>query len=619
MKLYIIENDATVDYLLAMPEYDPEKDVIVCFNYLPYDKLMARTEGHNVHFIEEYLSKEDYENLHSVTDHFAGQWYMINGKDATLFDGISFGDITQIMLSRTYMMSILVKYGEAIRRLVEEHREIDCIWYDLSNTSNSFFFNRDDGGRYFDKEGLVKSVAEQLNVKSRFLKSPRVIPPVFIGSIGFDMEERPVIKRRLFNAFRLLLLRWIERVRRFLGNCNERIYFFNYFNIDSLSDKAGTDFIFSTSDRKRFSTLIRSFDFDDIHYELNDEEKEFINKLQRCFIHPCSNDRLGRFEYNGIDYSLLYLKAIEDIVVKHIPLLLKYYHQAQKGIEDFNIGKLVLVDVMTERGRTLVEACRNVGCKSVFVDHGIMGYRFAQRSSKGYAPDLIIKPDDMDTNSNGYPYMIKSKSIQLGNPSTDPYPENRRKKISSIRTILMHTFSDNFYARLDRFQYQEAYFRELLLAIPRLCEIGMTILYRPHRENPKYHQYLFNYFNIDPSMVIMSDFSKPFRELIYEVDLLICNISNTYYESLAAGIPVIFLEPILNADCLYPPLSGESWEEVIRVSTSDEIVGIVKKNKDGPDELNDFMENYYRRYAKKNLYKLDGMAGKRIADYLSKN
>jgi len=619
VNLFIIENDATVDQVLATPAYDPKEDLIVCFNYLPYDKLLNCTDGHNVHFMEEFLSGEDYNNLHRATDDFAGRWYMVDGKDATLFNGVSFGDITQIMLSRTYLISILVKYGEVVRKIIEQYRDIGCICYDLSNSSNSFFFNQDDGGKYFDKEDLIKSVADQLNITSRYLRPSRVIPPAFIGSIDSTTGKTSDVKRQLFDVFRLCLLRFMQAARRFVRNGNKQIYFFNYFNIDSLSEKAGMDFMFSTPDKKRLSTLVRSFDFNSIRYEHGEREEEFMKGLRNRFVSSLSFDYGNRFVYNGIDYSRFYFRAIERIVEKHIPSLLKYYRQVQRGIEEFNIGKVVLVDIMTETGRILVEACRSASCESIFIDHGIMGYRFAQRASRGYAPDLVIKPDDLDTNAEGYPYMIKTRSIQLGNPSTDPYPENRRRRISSIKTILIHTFSDNFYARLDRFQYQEAYFKELFLAIPKLYDMGMKILYRPHHENMDYHRYLFNYFNVDPAIVTISDFSEPFRELIYQVDLLVCNVSNTFYESLAAGVPVVFLEPHFNPNCLYPPLNGNNWEEVIRVSRAAELIDIVERNKEDPAELTSFVDGFIRDHSARYMSKLDGMAGNRIADYLNRN
>ncbi len=614
MNLYLIENDASIDRMISAGSFDAANDLVVCFNYLPFDKLVSKAGGHRVHFIEEYLSDDDYKNLHEVTDEFARQWYMIDGKDLTLIENVSFGDITQILFSRTYLQSILVKYGEVVRKIIEQYPNVESVYYDLSNASNSFFYYEDDKGQYFDKEGLIRDVLRQLGeIPNYYIKPEKMIPPVFTGLINGQAGVGGIK-----NIIKSIILECFQKVHHILRSNEKKVYLFCYFNIDSLLEHTQNGYIFSAAAWKSLSALVKILDFDRVRYDFDRREEEYLETLRKNFILSRPPNYETRFTYNHIDYSRFYLNVIQRIVSVHIPELLKYYRRVQKGIGDFNIEKTVLVDVMTERGKTVVEACRNSGCRSVFVDHGIMGYRFAQKASRGSNPDLIIKPDVFDTQSDNYPYMIKAKSVQLGNPSTDHYTEKKRKNITSIKKILMHTYSDNFYARLDRFQYQELYFKELIMSIPRLLDMGMNILYRTHHENMAYHQYMFERYDVDIAAVQMSDFAIPFCELIYDVDLLICNISNTFYEALAAGVPVIFLEPHFNSDTFYPPLNGTNWEHVIRASSSQELIDIVKRNRENPSELNHFMHAFHDNHSSKYMHILDGSAGKRIVAYLNR-
>ena len=119
MNLFLVENDRTVDLYERSPEYHEGKDVTVCFNYLVYLRLKKEGGKHVFIFIEDLFDAEDYKSLHSVTDHFAFNWYRRDGKDHALIGGTSFGEMVRVTFSRTYMLTILVKYGEAIRKSVK--------------------------------------------------------------------------------------------------------------------------------------------------------------------------------------------------------------------------------------------------------------------------------------------------------------------------------------------------------------------------------------------------------------------------------------------------------------------------------------------------------------------
>ncbi len=138
MNIYLIENDRTIDRILASGDYAPGKDVIICFNYLVTLRLKKENGAHVFKFVEEMLTPEDYDRLHSASDRFATEWYRPNGKDLTLYDGVSYGDLCRTNFTRIYMTHILVKYGEVIRKVAEQWPKTVTIYYDFSNDQNSF-------------------------------------------------------------------------------------------------------------------------------------------------------------------------------------------------------------------------------------------------------------------------------------------------------------------------------------------------------------------------------------------------------------------------------------------------------------------------------------------------
>ena len=144
--------------------------------------------------------------------------------------------------------------------------------------------------------------------------------------------------------------------------------------------------------------------------------------------------------------------------------------------------------------------------------------------------------------------------------------------------------------------------------------MGIKVFYRTHFENRKYHEYLLDFFKVDRSLFEYAE-GMPFSELIYRMDLLVCSVTNCYYEALAAGIPAIFMEPHFVPDAFYPPLNGKHGDEVIRLSTGDELLDIIKTNQRDPEYLNTYLDNFYSKYSDTYLGQLDGAAGKRVMDY----
>lgn len=618
MNLFLVENDHTIDIILALPEFDSARDTIICFNYLPYVRLERLGAKASYCFVEDLFTRHDYRELHAATDRFAAGWYHSSAGDETVFRGISYGAVTEITLARYYLMNILVKYGEALRIAVNRFPRTECIFYDFSNASSTIHQWQDDGGRFFDKTLLVHEIARQTGRRSQHLAPRVLVPPRFVSHIRRFFEPAPGDwagrAKHLLKRITRTALNACSELRH--GATRGNIYFFVYFNLASVMDHARPGLIVPTPIPRYAFAPVRYLDFLDYPCPPDPDCNAFLARLRRCFLETGDALKNLDLKFNGVDYSRLYARAIKDLVEVQIPDLCAYAARVAAAIRDFDIRTMVHVDLLSEMGKIHAAVCRSAGVKVIFVDHGIMGTRMVQRGARAAQPDTILKPETIDPAQGPYPYDMSAPAVTLGNPTTDPYPASKRKAVKKIRKVLLTTFADNFYGRLDRFAWQEAYFKELLAVIEPLASHGIEIHYRSHSENDAYCAYLFDFFGVDPALVKFSPWHVPFRQVIREMDLLVCSISNVFYEAQAAGVPTIFLDPHHIPDAMFPPFNGGNWKEVIRAGTGRELVEIILRNRDDPAELNGFLERFLGQHARAYMHALDGRAGERIMHWL---
>lgn len=612
MNLFLLENDRSLESVFSLPEYDITKDVIICFNYLVYISLKESGRHENYVFIEDLFTGEDYDALHLCLDSFVGRWYFINGCDETLFQGISLGKISQGMLMRTYLMGVLVKYGEVIRKAKEIWPDINQILFDFSKDRNSFFHWINDEGKYFNKQHLVENVGNQLGIQTRCFSSKHTIPPAHIA-YQVSRNQRRFDFRKIIMTAAYRCLSFVYRMRHLeASRQHKRIYFSYYFNIASVvRNKAAYLITPPISIKESYNAILSGltfFDLSDMGTSLSQDEKAFLGSVQKKYF--CNDELMTDcdFRLNNINYKWIFKPAIENIVKEQFFILLKYIKNIRSGFEKEKISKAIITDIIDEKNKAFIAACQAEGVRVYFVDHGIQSLVNAHKSV------IATMPDEYLTAASFPVYHIPFAPVVIDNPSLDLYPARKRKSIKSIQSILFLTYSDNFYFRLDRIHYQEQYFAEIFSTFKKLNEIGIKVLYRTHFENREYHEYLFDYFKIDRSLFEFAE-GMPFSELIYKTDLLVCNVTNCYYEALAAGVPAVFMEPHFIPAAFYPPLNGKHGEDVLRVSTGSELLDIVEANQHDPKYLNAYLDNFYNQYAGIYLGKLDGAAGNRVLEY----
>lgn len=608
MKLFLIENDLTdIETLLGTG------DRILCFNYLPYLRFQQNGNAEKTIFVEELFSVEDCHELHKITDSFATTWYQTDGGDLSVHNGISYGEITSIMFNTKYMVGVLVKYGEAIRKAVTLFSP-DDIYCDFSDEHNFFHLYSDDKGRFFSKTRLVASVCSQLKRELTFVNCAKPIPSAHLGTINPTVHKtssiRPRLKSYLKSSITSLLVVLWNPVNEFFLKRKKRIYFENYFNIAGLTDAKGAHFfLLAFNNRRQLFQGHSVINAENSSENLSNADREFLNGLSQKLLDAQSE--VAQYIFNGIDYSTFYRRAIAQICSHNIPKLISFHNDFARKLSEHQIDIMIGYDAFTEMSQIKKETCKKIGVSYAFLDHGIQALRPQSSLVKLLDFDMVFTAGSYD------PYESNRSYLSLGSPNMDIYPALRRKTVKVINKIMFLTFEDNFYARLDRFAYQEKYLAEIIPLFPILANMEIQVFYRTHFENRAYHDHVFDFFQVtDVNFEFVNTASHPFREQIYEMDLLVSNVSSCFFEAQAAGVPTIFFEPEVIEGAQALPLCGKNWDEVIRISTGKELLEVIERNKNDATELREFLENFLRVHAPKYMGPLDGKSGQRIIDYL---
>lgn len=615
MKLFLLENESTLDGLFTSPEYTRGRDIIICFNYLVVIKLRQQPQGHTYLFCEDFLTSNDYLEINDFTDRVALNWYQVGADDRTLYHGVSFGYLVRGALSRSYMLPVLVKYGEVIRRVLTRWPSCQLVTHDFSGYGISAFISDEENSSIFNKGRLVLEVCSQLGVEVRHFCPESPLLSAFMPPTRLAPGMTPRIKMiaRKLAVFLEALANYWGAATQLFGQRRRRIYFYNYGNLNSILNHVSSRFVLRTmvSAGLKVATLYRGLRYVDFRresYSLQQTDCDFISRLHSERVNFSKN---VSFTLNGIGYEKIYLPAIDDLVHRVIPGLVAHVGKVRKALRKYNIGVVIDIDMLSEESKALVAACKLERVKTVHLDHGIMGHRKAMEASALEEPDIVIGPGMYDS------YNHLARRVVLGNPAMDPYPRDKRKAIKSIARVLFLTFEDNFYARLDRFAYQEKYYEEIFSIFPKLQDSGIEIYYKPHPgESRAYHEYLFRFFNLDTRHIRYIQLEK-FSAIIRDMDLVVSNVSSCYYEALAAGVPTIFMEPHFIKEALCPPLNGCHGVDVLRAENGKELLSIIKTHQAAPTFLNQFVSNFLNNQAPLYMGELDGLAGKRIVDYVS--
>jgi hypothetical protein len=607
-KIYFIENDCTINNQSLFKDYDADVNIIVCLNYLPAKRL-RESKVKNVFVPTDILSHSDYDDIHNITDTFSNTWFIDDGVDCSMYEGVSGGNLTSIMFDRNFLAGVTVVYTQILKRLLDKYSNIDCIYHDLSINQNYFNYPDEDSRKYFNKKKLFEDACKQLLVSVRYIEPKNPIPSEHIYKDRSILTDLKVYARRLL----FIIFGIINRAQSVKNGpsiyldyskvTESLLYDYNK-SKQLIASTSALNHIFD----KSFITLslINKNNFREEVGHLKKGVNFNVDKMRALIRYKSSQ---GFFKFHGVDYSYLYTPILHNIIDKIIPNLRVDSRRIRNTINEYSIDSIILNNIRTEKSKNMLCVAKMMGVKTIFVDHGIQGHIHAKKNIHYMHPDIYVSP------GNFMNYQLESKFLYLGNPSLDSFGHKRRKKIHNIRKILFLSFGDNFYGRYDRFGKQEKYYEIIFETAKQIQSYDKyTLSYRSHSSNREYNEYIFNFFGVKNLMLY--DEKDTFENIIYNYDLVVCNITNCFYQSISAGVPVIFVEPDMITDSINMPYSGKNGEEVIRATSSSELVDVILRNTENPKELNDYIDNFHDKYSDQYLGKLDGNSAKRIYNQL---
>ncbi len=620
MNIYLIGNDRTIDAVLDSSDYVAGRDVIICFNYLVLLRMQKEGSVHRAVFLEELLSDESYRQLHAATDVFAMEWYKVDGRDITEFEGTSFGLLVENMFPRKYMVNLLVKIGEVMRRAIERWSDASAFYCDFTDQGNAQRYEEGWNEQFFQKVRTAALVADQLGRPFHRMKAPAIVPPMYSRKAASTKSRLKGFLKKLF----ILGLNTIGAPARILSKPS--VFVFGYHNLQSIEPGEGKRLItnnykfFQGSPRHLLSGG-RVLDLEGRHISLDETAVRFLRGLQEQIIAKNSYKRSDMFTLNGISYYELYQPVLRDLVENVIPDLLRTIRYMRRSIRRYTIEQVMFIDTIDTISRAHLLACQQEGCKTLVVYHGLFDNVSEQEVVKRrIAPDVLVTPGDPAYSPQYLDNFLtppRQVLANFGTPIIDPYVPEKRKRVTSIKKVLFLTMNDGFYCNMSRFPYQEKYLAEIMSIFGTLTTMGIEVHYRAHPgENMAYNRYVLDFLGVDVSSVHFSN-GVSFHDLIYDMDLMVTNISTAFFESQAAGIPTVFFDPYYRHEAVQPPLNGVNGEEVIRMSTGSELLELIQRNQHDPRELNTFLDRFLNMYISRYVGPMNSHVGKRVGEYLS--
>ena len=305
--VYFIENDCTISKLLLKDSFNNDKKkIIVSLNYLVSYKL----ERHGVDYLmpDDIFTKNDYYNLHKKTDCFEKSWYANSENiDYSFFNGVSFGDVTSGMPSRSFFAVIIVYYTQLLNKVKNKYSNVSVIFHDLYNEANYFSFPDSDYLKFFQKRELFESSARQLLLSICYLHPKDPIPSAHLTNKKSNVNYLKVAAKKIvYFAVNTLgiIKRNKERSSRVFIPLYSNQKSFASLNLDNtIVENIPLSFFIKDPSLFLSGILVKSIDNIDTFKDADIGFNLFIKKMKKNVL---SLEAEEGFSYKGIDYRYLY-------------------------------------------------------------------------------------------------------------------------------------------------------------------------------------------------------------------------------------------------------------------------------------------------------------------------
>ena len=598
---------------IFVDNYNPKLDKVIC---LSYTSSVEFKKIYNVDFLlaNDLMGGNDYDLINEYFNNCINSWKFYNGKDFTKFEGISYGTVVQSALYNDFNLINLIWFGDVVKKIFDRFPDAN----ELNSDVPSYEKNpkHSSNTELCNPIGIVvKHVTKTLGKKycdlsnNTFPENPHF---PLTEEFGLLCKKRIVSfrmkKRKLKSYMKLLFLSYTKKKKV------PNVLLINYFNSNKLPIELSSNIFVSEYGTVNHKAGNYHMNLDYKTTTLNDISIRKISEIKKYF----AKIKKRNYVFNGINYDFVFTSAIKHLFYTYIPDAIKYSSFLRNKLLKYKIKSVILNDTFLPSSILLQQLSRVLNIKTILVNHGMNSFKVMRFMDQNNA-EYEISPRIINRCKQNF---SKRKVIQLGSPILDNYDRLKYHKecyLWNTKKILFLDWQNSRFDRLSRLPFGEIYNVEMCNTIKYFLENGIEVHFRPRPLRKKYYKDFFEYQNIDFSNIKISPLTSLLYDILDKYDAVIGNISTAAFETLATGIPYIFLEPGYNKNNFEGIFAGINWKDFIMVQTSKDIIQIFQNEEEANERFSKFFKSFYIRNENKEFFRLDNKTSDRIKKFLQSN
>lgn len=532
--------------------HPPESGDTICFfryGQDPFGEAGAGLEGRGISVIyaDRLLDEATNRKLDALGTAFLRDWFLDGEYDFSGLGDISLGQAYSMELGRQTNPRIILRFGEILRRLLEQYPETISVISDIRDGNGIFEVEP----AYLPLCRVLTMVARRSGVDLVPVDAVNPIPPALrrarhsnwlksfkslVGGLrptwlSARFKCRQLIRARQRGPLLYMILgRGQEPIAtRLAADKNLRV-------VVSRRGIAGTEAMRG----EQIFTLPSVRDFF--------RARSMLKRLDQLSSSEAADKR---FTVEGVDYSPILYSAVHAVIASQIWPFLLVVAQSRRLHRVLDYQALFVAGAGAEFMGNLVALDRLSGRRVYLMPHGMDLQRFAYLmpgSDQTHVTYLGYGADHEDFYvSDGGPGR-QLRVVQTGNSlTTDMNGLRSRPRPVHGKRLLILSFGHLEFWNAERIYVCDRYYADLFGVARSLIEEGWQIGLRAHPSHPSdLERRIAREFGIEKS--IQWDTGATFEAALMNFDVAVCSASTTFYQSLFAGWPTVFYEPAHRQD-----------------------------------------------------------------------
>ena len=509
-----------------------------------------RRDGVTVVMAEFLVELEEGRAIDATVQPACYSWHVINGKDVSIWNNISIGEILTPYLWIEYNILYLIRAGIIFKRLLTAYPLARDIITDVVDNYYYYQDKRQLPGALPWRQILQRLASDDgrtcIDLPSSLLSVPSISLPA--PRLGFLSPPTRLLDRfhprRLPQGWRRLSQAITSNFRQ---HTKPLVYLFALGHLNRVATalaRYGTVSVVANHDCGAGVAVMRHQDGsvqpDVSLWETGQRLRSLVDRLDHDGIdHPA-------FQWEGIDFGPWVVSALRHLLLERLPDTLQQIAQLTRLIERLRPQAVVLSTSYGAANAVITGLRRQLGYRHYFINHA-HDYTYGFVHNGAVADPEMTYISEGEDHLKGYGYAAPGSNpprrVTLANPAETVCDYLRKRKSKTRRqTVLALNYNCCTPHSVIRSGYVDQYLIDIITVGKQLYERGIRTIYRGHpSENKIYARELIRALNAADFISI--DDGPSFEWALLKCDVLICNTTTCYYVALAAGWPTIFHEP----------------------------------------------------------------------------